>query len=227
MLHVFRLFYLNQDTMLTYIKEENFFICLTWLHPTLCGIIVSMLLGENFFSSNTLSIWYSYCAKTPILWEEIMGSLVYKVFGLSQSVILISTFIIQILIVKRQRQLYKQIANGIMVEIYQRDGVTISSRSPDLQSSHKLWMHTRTVVTPQASLFSFSYTLLLALPRIFYFFNMDPSGLSTSGELIIFLTFCNLFFLCNFLETIISPTLRNSLLDIFPCYRRVYHVVTV
>ena len=219
MLHVFRLFYLNQDTMLTYIKEKNFFICLTWLHPALSGIIVSILLGENFLSHNNTHIF----STTPILLDDIWGSFpfVYKLFGISNFLIVAATSIIQVLLFIRQRQLEKQRADGMMVITYNMDGVTISRRAPDLQSSHKLWKHNRTVVTPKASFFSFLLTLLSTLLHVFGFFS------PFLGQLVIFLAFSRFFFLYILIETIFSPTLRNSLSDVFMCHRRAYHVVNV
>ena len=180
MLHIFRLFYLWQDNMLTFIKEESFFICLTWVYPALSGIIVSLSLGENFLSNNNTHIF----PELPILWDHIWWSIsfVYKLFGITNFLFIATTSITHIFLFLRQRQLEKQRAEGIRVITYNRDGVTISRRAPDLQSSHKLWKHYRTVVTPQASFYSLLFTLLHFF--VFAVFN-DPFF----GQIAIFLSF--------------------------------------
>ena len=116
-----------------------------------------------------------------------------------------------------------------MVITYNRDGVTISRRSPDQPSCHKLWKHNRTVVSPKASLLSFLLSMHIVLLNGFFLSNLGPSGPTIYGQLINFLSFCILFFLYSFIEAIFSPTLRSSLLDVFTCYRRrrAYHVVNV
>ena len=249
---LFRLFYLSQDSMLKYTKEENFFTCLTWLHPALSGIYVSSLLGENFFISNeshTLFIWHSSCSKIPILWEESRYSIHYNVQLISILIVVI-TFGIQIAILKRKRQLEKQkpddgfmvisynndpiiivrggdIHNPIMANTYNNDGVTISRRPPDKQSDRKLWKHERTGVTPKASLLTFCLSVITLSSQSFFFFNMGPSGPLICGQFIFVLLFCMLFFLFSFIETIFSPTLWNTLFHVFPCNKQKYHVVNI
>ena len=221
--------------MLNYIKEESFFICLTYLHPALSGIIVSLLLGENFLASeksHTSHIYYSSCLKKPILWKEFHWSLYYNVFALSDIVILSITFCIQIAIYLRQKHLENQRADGIMVITYNRDGITISKRKPDQPSSHTLSRHyNRTVVTPRASLLSFlvivPYCLLLLLSGHMPNVDKGPSGPPVFGQFLVFLSPSIIFFLYPLVETIFSPTLRDTLTDFFLCRSRAYYVVDV
>ena len=226
--------------MPAYIKEESFFMCLTWLYPVLSGIIVSVLLCEhhslflNYNESHTSLIWYSSCSKIPILWEEFEETLFNTVIGLSHMAVVSITIFIQIAIFIRQRQLEKQKADGIFLIIYKRDGVTISRRSSDQPSCHKLSRHNRSVVTPRASFMSFiiifSYYLLISLIGVPWRWNllkMGASGPSILGEGLVFLLPSVMFFLYLFIETICSPTLRNSLSDVFPCQRSAYHVVNI
>ena len=156
-------------------------------------------------------------------------SISYNFFGLSNLLYISISFLSQIALYIRQRQLEKQRADGIMVITYNRDGVTISRRSPDQPSCHKLWKHNRTVVSPKASLLSFLLSMHIVLLNGFIFSNLGPSGPTIYGQLFNFLSFCILFFLYSFIEAIFSPTLRSSLLDVFTCYRRrrAYHVVNV
>ena len=216
--------------MFTYISEESFFIGLTWFHPALSGIIVSMLLGEKFLDSNTLYtslFWYSSCSKTAILWEEFNTSIAYNIFSVSSIAIVSITIIAHILLLVRLRQLRKKRAQGRIVVIYDSDGVLISKRNEDLTSCRTLWRHERSVVTPKASLFSFIYRLVNILHQGTLYHITGPSGLAPWAQVLIFTIFSQVFFLFNLIETVFSPTLRNSLIDFFPSSRYIYNTVNV
>ena len=191
-----------------------------------------MFLGENFLESNqshTSFGWYSSCSKIPILWEGLIGSIASNTFVMSLMVINPIAIGIQISLFMKKRQLQKQRADGIMVITYNRDGVSISSRARDQTSCHKLWRYNRTVVSPQASLCSFLISACFVLVQGTLYFGIGNSGPSLFSQFITFTTFPQQFFLCTFIETIFSPTLRNSLPDFIPCFRRgpAYHVVNV
>ena len=230
MINNFRLFYLCQDTIITSINEESFFNFLTWLLPALSGIFVSILLGENFLydnGSHTPYIFYSSCSKKSILWEETRGKIVYLGIGISFFPIIATTIIIHVVIYIRQRQLEKERVEGSMGLTYNRDGVPISRKDPR-GASHKLWKHNRTVVTPEASLFSFLFMLLYHFAHIYFLFAVESPYHSTFGQSIPFLGAFSLFFLFNFIETILSPKLRNSLFEILPWYgQQEYNIVNV
>ena len=107
-----------------------------------------MLLGANLYNSNeshTSRLMYNSCSKIPICCEEFTGIVYNKLFAPSHIAIVPIGFVDQIAIFVRQRQLEKQKAGGIMVIVYERDGVTISRRTPDEPSCHKLWRYDRTV----------------------------------------------------------------------------------
>ena len=221
-----RLFYLFEDTVITFMKEETFFACLVWLHPALSGIIVSILFGESSLSSEQ-SLTCSFCSKIPILWAEFNGSIVKSMFYLSHFACNFLTFVTQILVIKRRRQLEKQRAEGIMMVTYSKDGVTISRRFPHEQSCHKLSRHNRTVVTPRASLVSFLFSFHTYLVGGIQYYIMGHSGLPLIIHFLIFTTFSQLFFLHSLIETAFSPNLRNSLTDLLPCWRREYPVIVI
>ena len=226
---IYRLFYLYED-ILTFISEESFFICLMWLHPALSGIIVSMWLGEKFLDSNTLGtslFWYSSCSKIKILWEEFNASIAYNMFSISSIAIVAITIIAHMLILVRHRQLRKKKAEGIMVEIYNLEGVVISRRKEDSTSSRKLWRHDRTAVTPQASLFSFIYQLIAILLTGTLYHITGSSGLPPWGQFLFFTIFSQVFFMSNLIETVFSPNLQNSLIDFFSSRRDAYPTVNV
>ena len=189
-----------------------------------------MLLGDHFFSSNesqTTFIWHSSCSKIPILWEELNYSIHYYVRVVSCFLIVFITVGTQIAVFKRKWRLEQQRADGIMVITYDRDGVTISRRGPDVQSSHKLWKHNRTVVTPNASFLSFLLSVITLSSHFYFFFNVGPSGPLICGEFIFVLIFCMLFFVFSFIEAIFSPTLCNTLFCVFPCRKYKCHVVNI
>ena len=216
--------------MVMYIKEESFFMCLKWLHHSLTGIIASMMLGESRLDANeshSLHIFYSFCSKKPILWEEFQGSSANKMFAMTQMTLMALTFISQIFIFLRKKHLEKQRREGIMVIIYEMDGVTMSRRGPDVRSSGKLWRHNRTAVTPKASFVSFLLSLMSHLLRVYFILTVCTSGLSILGQFVISLHFCYLFLIDSLIETAFSPKLRNSLSDFFLCSNRAYHVTNV
>ena len=212
--------------MLKYIREESFFNCLLWIHAALSGIIVSVLVGENVHNSNefhTSFIFYGFCSKTHISWEESTWS--YILLIASRCVIVFVTFGAQIALIKKQKELEKQRTEGIMVTIYSKDGVTISRRAPDKTSCRKLGKYNRTVVTPKASFISFLYNAICFFGSSFFY--LGPSGPSIMGQFAIYVTFCVLFFLHSLIETIFSPTLSNTLIRFFLCHRKACPVVTV
>ena len=216
--------------MLTIISEKSFFICLAWFHPAISGRIVSILLGEMLLESNTLHtslFYYSSCSKIDILWEEFNTSIAYNMNSASSIVILSITIIAHILLLVRQRQLRKKTAEGIMVITYNVDGVIISRRNEDSSSFKKLWRHERTAVTPQASLFSFILRLVVGLIESTIYHITTSSGLSHWAQFLIFTIFSQIFFLCNMIETVFSPNLRNSLNDFFSSRRYAYNIQNV
>ena len=167
-------------------------------------------MGENFHDSHRVSEFL--CGKS-FTWLFFI-----KLGAVSQVLSFLITLTTHILIFYRVRELEKERAGGIMVVNYQRDGVTISKRGPDLQTSKKLWMYSRTVVSPKASLISFIYNILFKIMIISLLF---VYGLRIQTMQIIVL--CHLFCFCNLLEAIFSPSLRENL----PCCQNRFHVVMV
>ena len=229
MLDFFRAFYLYEKTLLKNTKEESFFLCLSWLHATFCGMISSVVLGENYLNYNesqTNFVMLSSCTKIPINWEESTWS--YDMLFVSCLLMTLMTFCIHIALILRKKQLEKLKADGIMIITYNQDGVTISRRTTDQQSSNTLRNYNRTVVTPKASFFIFLGNVLFGVFTfmLYYFFGSSPSEMHF-GYCLVFLNSCRFFLLNNFIATIFSPNLRSTLIDFFPCNRRAYHVVNV
>ena len=141
-----------------------------------------------------------------------------KVFFVLQGLSFFITLATHILLFYKLRELEAKRAEGIMLVNYLRDGVTISKRSPDLQTSKKLWMYNRTVVSPKASLISFMYNILFKIMIISLLFEY---GFRVQTMQIIVL--CHLFCFCNLVEAIFSPSLRENL----PRCQNRFHVVMV
>ena len=79
-----------------------------------------------------------------------------------------------------------QLNSGIMVEIYDEDGVTTSNRNGDQSSKYALSRHYRTVVTPKASVLSFivifPYYFLILLSGYMPNVDKDPLGPPVFGQ---------------------------------------------
>ena len=131
-----RLFYLHQN-MVRFISEEGVFMILTWFHPTLCGIIVSMLLGENFLldsnKTSTTLFFYSLCSKVKFHKEEFMQTIAVYMFTLSSTSIVFATVVTHIILLIRHRQLKK-------VQLHQPQlmGRTLHHLLPRCHLSHNL-----------------------------------------------------------------------------------------
>ena len=201
----------HEDTMFKNIKESNFFSTILWLHPTIAGLIASVVLGENFHDRHRVSEFL--CGKS-FTWLFFI-----KLGAVSQVLSFLITLTTHILIFYRVRELEKERAGGIMVVNYQRDGVTISKRGPDLQTSKKLWMYSRTVVSPKASLISFIFNILFKTIIAYLTFNYGLRFQSIQRVMVL----CHLFCFLPFIEAMFSPCLRENC----PSYRNRFHVVMV
>ena len=201
----------HADTLFRNIKESNFFSTILWLHPTIAGLIVSVVLGENFHYRHQVSEFL--CGKS-FTWLFFI-----KLGAVSQVLSVLITLTTHILLFYRVRELEKERAVGIMVVNYQRDGVTISKRGPDLQTSKKLWMYNRTVVSPKASFISFIFNILFKTIIAFLTFNYGLRFQSIQRVMVL----CHHFCFLPFIEAIFSPSLRENC----PCYQNRFHVVMV
>ena len=218
-----------------YIEEESFFDILLWAHCAISGLIVAVCASENvfkFYESHTPFVYYSSCSKTPIIWKPSwkleMISWSYIINIIVHLLICPLAFYIQYMLFKKHKQLEKQRAEGIMVTIYNQDNVIIQKRSPDKETGRKLTNFFRTVVTPTASFLSSLILFLQYVLHGYIFFSMGTSGPQVWGQFAINLRLFVHFFLHSLTETIFSPTVQRTLIDVIPCRRRdVYPVVTV
>ena len=213
-IHIYRLFYLSEDTWFKNVNEDTFFASILWIHPAVVvavvGFSVSVVLGENFLDDYRVleCDWTKY--------EGLISFL--KLFALLYGVLAFISLVTHILLFFRVRGLEKKKAEGIMVVNYSCDGITITRRGPDLQTSKKLWKHGRTVITPKASCISFIFNVLVRSLLLFLLFNID-----ITLHLMQVMALCHNFFLCNLVEVIFSPSLKQN----FPSYQNRFHVLNV
>ena len=188
------------------------------------------MIGEiclNFNESQTPFFWYSSCSKIPFLWEEEAWS--YSMQPVAFIPTMFITLCCNLLVFVRRRQLEKVRARGINVVNYSLESVTISRQREDDPSSHALKNFNRTVVTPKASFFAFLVCVFYYLILVPLYFDTS-SGPPALGQFLLLLSFPNMFFLNTLVETIFSPSLRNSVIDMFSCLRytrQAYHDVDV
>ena len=208
--------------MLHIIKEDNFFTFLSGISASLSGVIVSLLVGENFFNASESQTSFKYFGSC-ILWEQSPFSndilIVLSYFSV------VFTFGTQIVLYFKHMELEKQRARGIMVATYKRDGVTISTRREDQSSCHKLINFDRTVVAPKASFLAFISTVVRVVFYILLYAMEGSTDPSFVFQFAIYVEFCVHFFIFTLIETIFSQTLFNTLIDYIPCRRRSYNVV--
>ena len=147
-----------------------------------------------------------------------MQTIAVYMFTLSSTLIVFATVVTNISLLIRHRQLKKQRADGTKVVTYSaKDGTLNSKTVEDKSLSQSLLRHERTVVTPQASQFSFVLRLL-GIPSAVYIYHIShSSGLPPWAQFFIFTIFSQCFLLFNLIEAIFSPTLRNSLKDYLFC----------
>ena len=227
MLHHFRLFYLcHEDTMS--IKEESLINYLTWLCHTLSGLMIAMIVGENFFSVEQDSIVIiSSCCKMPslIFLENPVGLLhLYIIVHLILNFI---GLVIQAAMFFKQKQLEEESAGQW---IHHENGEIRLERKNLSTCNRKLLKHERNVISPLGSFLSFLISEVYCILATCMVFDIGTSGLPIICQFHLFSVHTLYFLVHNFIETMCSPTLRNTLLDVnnvLPWRRYVDHVVVV
>ena len=200
--------------MLTHITEESFFKCLTWLCHAVCGVILSILVGENFLYllEYESSITYSNCARFLLF----SRSRSYKLYGILQMAIALLNLVAHISIFFQQKQLAKQSASEWVVS-YSTNGVKFEKKKKP--SSRILWKHNRNVVSHLGSFLSHLVAIIFHAIVSSIYYDVGPSWPPIVGQFLFFLRHSLYFFGLNFIETLSSPTLRRSLFDIILWWR--------
>ena len=211
--------------METYIEEENFFKCCKWFAHTVCGIVTAMLVGDSFLLDEyDSSIIHKSCAKLP-KWILVEQSVICKLYV---TVIVTLVFVglgLHFAIFLQQRQLERRQSVPDYSVTYNVSDVKIiwTSKKP---SNRILWRFRRNVISPLGSFSSFLAIAVNNLLTTYIVLSITQSGPSVLGELHLFTVHSVYFFCLNLIESICSPTLRNSLINVMP-WSRDEHCVAV
>ena len=187
-----------------------------------------MLVGDNFlFNEYDSSIIHRSCAKFPkwILMDP-STNLAFKNIHMIVNVVLIFICIaIKIVIFLKQRQLKRQQSAVYFCVIYNTSDVKIVKQRK--QPNCILWRLRRNVISPIGSFSSFLASVVYNISVCYIFLHITPSGPSVIGELLLFSVHAVYFFCLNLIESIFSPTLRNSIINVLPWSRHEYHSAVV
>ena len=206
-----------------YIREESAFHCLLWLCHTLNGIFVSMLVGENFFYMDYVTDAICRdCTMGPIFTEAVS----YQISNATFYPICFLVLIVQISVFAKKRQL-ESMQNEKMATSMSDECIKLESRG-----NHKpyriLWRHQRNVVSPLGGFLSTVANVTYSLCLAYIYFN---NGCSQMGSVLCKYLFFSIpslhFFLLNLINTLFSPTLLNSFIDVATQSAREYHVINV
>ena len=205
--HCSRLFYLFQDTVTKYFHEETLFSCLAKLVPVLTVFILAALLGENM--SLNAPVMYSCCTKASINWEEISN--IYKKVSLLLLIMSVIGLGIHITILKKLKEVESQPSNhSWVISFNAQNGVNIAMTCP-----RKVFRHRRNLVSPEGSCASFIVSQIWILLGVYYWsFSISSLSPPIFHDYLVYMAPSRDFFLLNLIETVCSPALRNSLLDL-------------
>lgn len=160
--------------------------------------------------------WILVEQKRSLTWSHVTGNMV----------LLFGGFCMHFVIFFKQRQLERQQSVVDYAITYNKSDVKIVRKRK--QSSYSsLWRFRRNVVSPLGSFSSFLATTVYNILFLYILFSTTPSGPSALAELHLFLVHVLYFFCLNLVETIFSPTIHSSLIDVFPWSRHEYVPVIV
>ena len=127
-----------------------------------------------------------------------------------QQAIALLNLAILISIFLKQKQLEKQSPDWVVV--YCENGVKFEKKKP--HSSRILWKHTRNVVSPMGSFAAYIVAILYHMIVGYIYYDVGPSGPPIIGQFLFFSRHSFYFFVLNFIETMCSPTLRKSFINV-------------
>ena len=213
-----RLFYLFEDSALGCVKEETFFNFLAKITPSVAIIIVSATIGQHF--TPHMPLLSSCCTKTPIRWKENWISMpnAICIFSFNSMMCLIGLGLQSAIFIKlKQVELQlNQPSNHTWVISYDTEnGANVTnSRLQSQPSSRRMLRHRRNLISPIGSCVSFIVMQIWYLFVTYYLFHITSSGPPIGFYILLFVSPSMDFFLLNLIETVLSPTLRNSLFDL-------------
>ena len=126
----------------------------------------------------------------------------------------------------KQRQLERRQSDPDYSVTYNGGDVKITWKTKQ-PFNRILWRARRNVISPLGSFSSFLVSAIYNLIHAYILLYITQSGPSVLGELHLFLIHSVYFFCLSLIESICSPTLRNSLINIMPWSRDEHRVVAV
>ena len=190
-------------------------------------MVISMEVGDSFlFNEYESSIIHRSCAKMPrwILEESQSDVAFYNLCGLGLFGLVGLGLHFAIFLKQRQFET-RQIVPDYSV-IYNTSAVKITNKTKQ-PSNCTPWRFRRSVISPFGSFSSFLASAVYNLLMTYIVLSITPSGPSVFSELHLFSVHSVYFFCFNLIESICSPTLRNSLIDVMPWSRDKYRVAVI
>ena len=206
-----------------YIPEESAFHCLLWLCHALNGIFVSMLVGENFFYMNYVSDAICRdCTMGPILIEAVS----YQISNATFYPICFLVLSVQISVFVKKGQL-ESVRNEIISSSMSGECIELESKRNN-KPYRILWRYQRSVVSPLGGFLSTIANVTHSLCLAYIYLNNGCSQMGSNLCKYLFFSIPSLhFFLLNLINTLFSPTLLNSFIDVATQSARDYHVINV
>ena len=181
----FRLFYLwEEDPML--INEESLFKYLTWACPTLSGLMLSMIFGQNYFSSEQDStVIISSCGKIPKFILMEVSAWPIHLFIIVHLILYFVGLVIQAAMFLKQNELEEEQSAGQWVIHYVNGEIKFQRKNLNT-CNHKLSKHKRNVISPLGSFLSFLISAVYNIITICMFFSKGPAGLPIISQFFFF-----------------------------------------
>ena len=211
-----------------YIQEENFFKYCTWICHALCGIAISKVLADSLLLNEYDSaIIQRSCGKMPkwILIEQ-SHSAYYNSFVTGNMILILVGLGMHFSIFLRQRHLERQQSSDYFVSC-DLSNVKIIRKSKQANDPSSLCRFKRNVISPLGSFSSFLVTTVYNILLALNLFSTAQTGPTLLNEIHFFLVHVVYFFCLNLIESIFSPTLLMSLVNVLPSSSHEYRAVTV
>ena len=180
----------------------------------------------QYSGSATIPILSSCCTKSPIRWRDqwIPLPVAVGLFSLTLTLSMIGLGI-QVTIFKKLKEVQSQgklislinttPPSNLRIELLPRlEPTTHPVRLQSQPFQRRILSNRRNLISPTGSCVSFTVMQMWYLLLTYYLFHVSPSGPPMAFYLLLFFSPSMDFFLLNLFETLLSPTLRDSLFDL-------------
>ena len=192
-----------------------------------------MVFGDSLFNEYGSSTIQGSCAKMPRWFLEGKSVIAYVHINLYGTVMVTLVFVplvLHLAIFLKQRQIGRQLSVPDYSITYNTGDVKITrdqESETKLSSSRILCRFRRNVISPLGSFSSFLASAIYYLLMTYILLSITKSGPSVLGEILLFFVHIFLVFCLNLIESICSPTLRNSLINVMPWSKDEYCVASI